>query len=94
MDPLVFLVASLAAYRVTMLVTADEITRPTREALTARVPARVGYLLDCPWCASVWVCPPVVGSAYWWGDGWGWWVTAGGLAASAVTGVLASHASP
>ena len=94
MDPLVVLVAVLAVYRLTMLVTADEITRPLRDRLVVAAPGRFDYLLECPWCASIYVAPPVMASAYWWSDGWGWWLTAGSLAASAVTGIIASYASP
>lgn len=92
-DPLVALVAALALYRATLLVTADEVTRPWREGITEKA-GRLAYLVECPWCTSMWLAPAVVGSALAWGDGWGWWLAAGSLAASAVTGFLASYASP
>lgn len=96
MSPLVALVAALACYRATLLVTADEITRPWRDRALEQLgdDSRLGYLIGCPWCASMYVAPAVVGSALAWGDGWGWWLAAGSLAASAVTGALASYASP
>lgn len=93
MRPLVLLVAALACYRATLLVTADEITRPWRERVTERA-GRLAYLVDCPWCVSMYLAPVAVASALAWGDGWGWWLAAGSLAASAITGALASYASP
>lgn len=71
----------------------DDAAAEWEDAAAAR-PHRLAYLLDCPWCASVWLAPPVVASALWWSDGWGWWLTAGSLAASGVTGLLATLASP
>lgn len=160
MDTLVLLVAVLAVYRVTLLVTSDELTRPWRERTTelvlghrlkrrvdgnpvlpidadiakarcrcgyeqlidpsdaddrdstvslvaahvedqnhmeaesGSIRAKLSYLLQCSWCASMWIAPLAVASALAWGDGWGWWLAAGTLAASAVTGFLASYASP
>ena len=95
-DPLALLVAVLACYRLSLLVTADEIARPWRDRALEKLgdDSRLGYLIDCPWCASVWLAPPIVASALAWADGWGWWLAAGSLAASAVTGALASYASP
>lgn len=91
-----FAVAVLACYRATLLVVADEITAPPRDWLIARVgeDSRPAYLLSCPWCSSAYLAPLVLASALWWSDGWGWWLAAGSLAASAVTGFLASYASP
>lgn len=96
MGPFVFVVAALATYRATLLVTADELTRPPREWAIAKVgeESRWAHLIECPWCVSCWLAGPVVASALWWSDGWGWWLVAGGLAASATTGFLASYASP
>lgn len=98
MSPLVALVAALACYRITLLVVADEITAPARQRARTWLEHagrdRLGYALTCPWCASVWLAPLVVGSAIAWGDGWGWWLAAGSLAASAVVGALATVARP
>lgn len=50
---------ALATYRVTRLITQDEITRPVREKLVERFESRgysrAAYLLQCPYCVSVWV---------------------------------------
>lgn len=52
------------------------------------------YLLGCPWCLSFWLGAIVVGTALAWGDGWGWQLIAGTLAASGLTGLGASAAHP
>lgn len=96
MTPLAWLLAVLATYRATLLVVADELTRPQRDALLRRLGPehRVSYLLTCPWCASPYVATVVVGSGLAWSTGWGWQLVAGVLAASGVTGALARYASP
>lgn len=53
--------ASLATYRVTRLVTADKITERLREAVTARSDF-FGYLVTCDWCLSIWIAPWVAGA--------------------------------
>lgn len=40
----------LAAKRLTRLVVQDEITRPLRQ----KYDGQLGYLLNCPYCVSVW----------------------------------------
>lgn len=48
-------VRAAATWRLTKLVTEDEITRPVREAIDARWPgSQVSYLVNCPACVSVW----------------------------------------
>lgn len=51
-------------------------------------------LLSCPWCSSWWIGLPVVWSAWCFGDRSWWIVPAGALAASAVTGIIATFAKP
>jgi hypothetical protein len=46
--------ASLATYRLTRLFTADKITQPLREWITARSDW-FGYLVTCDWCLSIWL---------------------------------------
>lgn len=144
MTATVAVVAALAVYRLTMLVTADTITEPARErvidwlnarkhpgrpvmpestpapdgpflpgeptvdllesgplvvdgaTMVARAtdPHRLAYLLDCPWCASIWLAAPASAVTYWWSHTPAWWIAAGTLAASAVTGIVATFASP
>lgn len=102
MTPLVAVLAGLCTYRLTLLVTADEITERPRAWLIRAIEGRrkrrkkpkAVYLLSCPWCASFWVSLPVVASALEWGHDYWWLLAAGSLSASAVTGFLASYASP
>lgn len=155
MTGLIAVVAALVVYRLTMLVTADEITEPLRERITSKYvhpvhdytvhpdphdgPNRDGefyaecrcgmawsgpvwsdvigeanqhfgdarrtgiemtkgprwiILLSCPWCSSWWIGLPVVWSAWCFGDRSWWIVPAGALAASAVTGIIATFAKP
>lgn len=51
-----FIISSLATYRLTRLVTTDEIASPIREKIWQTHPpesSRLGYLLTCNWCSSV-----------------------------------------
>jgi hypothetical protein len=64
----------LATYRITRLITTDEITRPVREALVERLEAtgraRAAYLLQCPVCMSMWVGMGVAVAPYVLGRAW------------------------
>lgn len=98
------LVYALAVTRLTVLLAYDEITRPLRQALTARLNPAVGwhrklaYVLGgadddnagCPWCLSMWVAAVVVPAAWFWhGELW-LLLPALILAASQLTGMTAS----
>lgn len=51
-----YALAALATYRLTRLVTTDEITAPIRDRIWRTRPpetSRVGYLLTCNWCSSI-----------------------------------------
>lgn len=58
------IVDALATYRLTRLVTADEITLEPRERLLAFLEDegfdRAAELVRCSWCASVWVAAGVL----------------------------------
>ena len=62
------IIEALATRRLTQLVIEDEITRPVREVVTrwadrhppGTFPDRIGYLVDCPACASVWCAGAVM----------------------------------
>ena len=44
-----------AAWRITKLITEDEIARELREGVAARWPdSKAAYLVECPACVSVW----------------------------------------
>jgi hypothetical protein len=48
---------AVATYRLTRFLTRDELAAPAREALWRRFPpetSKVGYLLTCEWCTSIW----------------------------------------
>lgn len=95
MSALAWVLTFGAVWRLTLLVVADEITRPGREWATDHIHSdRLDYLLTCPWCASLHVAPVVVGSGLAWANGWGWQLAAGSLTASVLTGWLSSFASP
>lgn len=61
------LVDALAAWRITRLVTEDEVTRPLRDPVVARG-GRAGYLVQCPHCVGVWASLGVfvVSRCRWW----------------------------
>lgn len=78
-------ITALATYRLTKLILEDEITAPIRDRVLSKFPpesTKIGYLLTCPWCVSMYMAPlayfaptPIKES----------------LAASAVTGILAER---
>lgn len=95
MSALAWVLTVGAIWRLTFLVTADEITRPARNGLAEWIDTDwFSYWISCSWCVPPWIAPPVVASGLAWSSGWGWQLAAGSLAASAVTGFLSSFASP
>lgn len=88
-DPALLVVYALAVYRLTRLVTADELTANLRERVLVRAQGRpmLAYLVTCPWCISIWIAaawvllatlaPPVA------------WFAGAVLAFSAIAGLLA-----
>lgn len=86
---LVLLLWVLAIARATRLVTTDVITDPPRLWLIVRVPDKLGYLLTCQWCASMWIAAAVIPFAWNWPTAW--WTFGPALvgAASHITGLLA-----
>lgn len=56
-DPLImFVVLTLATYRLSRLLTRDTIFEPLREKIWKRFPpsTQFGYLFTCVWCSSIW----------------------------------------
>ena len=88
------LVAGLSNARVTRLVTRDEITRPLREGVLRKLDdekpghVRLAYLMECGWCASVWVGALHVGGALLWLDSVWLWAALSVMALSQITGML------
>ena len=87
MSSLWFVVAVLATYRLTRLVTADEITKHLRGWVVDRS-EWFGYLVTCDWCLSIWVAPIPTVSLLIWGDVLAVQVGLVALAMSALTGLL------
>lgn len=91
----VVVVAVLAVYRVTRLVTGDYITETPRRWLQRHLPEKLAYLIGCPHCASFWIAIPVSWAAIFHmgvsfpGNRW-LWVGMLTLAGSAVAGQLSN----
>jgi hypothetical protein len=92
----------LAVYRLTRLVTRDEITEPVRATIEAELDSagetgwiptevvdKLKYVLRCDWCASMYVAAIVF--YYRKRNPQPWEAVAPVLAASAVTGLLAGY---
>jgi hypothetical protein len=55
--PTQLVLRGLATYRLARFLVRDELASPIREAVWATHPpetSRLGYLLTCEWCTSVW----------------------------------------
>lgn len=66
MGAIEFVILGLATFRITRLATRDTIFESARNKFWRRFPpetSKIGYLLTCEWCLSVWVGSLVVISA-------------------------------
>lgn len=66
MGPVEFVILGLATYRLTRLATRDAIFESARNRFWARFPpesSKLGYLLTCEWCLSVWLASVLFVSA-------------------------------
>jgi len=62
-NSLYFIVGAFATYRLSRLMTRDEILSPLRNRLWKRYPpetSKVGYLFTCMWCMSIWSASTLV----------------------------------
>jgi hypothetical protein len=61
-DPFVYIILALGAYRATRLVITDEITEPIRNWIWKKWPpsTKFGYLFTCNWCTGMWVSTMLV----------------------------------
>lgn len=87
MSTLDFVIAALATYRLTRLVTTDRITERLRAWAESRS-ALAGYLSTCAWCSSIWLGAPVAAAATLAPDAWAVRATLTALALSAVAGLI------
>lgn len=84
------LLAALATARLTRLVTVDVITERPRGWVQMHGPAWLAYLVQCSWCASVWVGAAVAAGGAW-AEWWTWPLALpAALAFSYMAGWLAS----
>jgi len=89
-----WIVYALAVARATGLVSTDELTKPWRDWLFRRLNPdkrwheRLAYLVECPWCTSMWLSAGLVPVAYWWGAHWSIQILGLIGASSQVTGML------
>lgn len=83
-----FISDALATYRLTKLVIDDKITEDFREKVWEKHPpdSKIGYLISCPWCVSVYVGLGVVALRK--AAPGVWDPLSRALAASSVTGLI------
>jgi hypothetical protein len=82
------LVDALAVYRLTRLVVEDTVSEPLREWIWKNHPpdsTRLGYLVTCPWCVSIYMGTAVAVARTFAPRTWS--IAARALAFSAVTGI-------
>ncbi len=84
---MIWLLAFLSCYRLTRLFTADELTKPARIWATTKS-QRLGYLLSCDWCLSIWVSPLIAVPVTLWPDSKPLQVALLCLALSAIAGLV------
>jgi hypothetical protein len=92
MSPLTFVIAGLATYRLTRMVTRDSIAEPLREKIWKKYPpesTKIGYLITCDWCTSIWIASGLQISRTIMPSGTK--AVESILALSAVAGLLAAH---
>lgn len=90
MDTLTLLIAVLATYRLTRLVTTDRITEAPRNWIIRKLPREslISYWLVCDWCASIYTGVIVAGAWWEWGGTEVYTVATLTLALSSATGFL------
>ena len=86
---LMVVLAVLAVYRLSRLVTGDYVTRPMRTWVNERYGEnRLSYFVTCDWCVSFWLGAAVAPVVVWWGDNRAVLAVLLALAASATAGLL------
>lgn len=84
---LLVILAAVSTYRLTRIVTADRILQAPRAWIVRRSP-RLGYLVTCDWCFSIWVAPAPAVAVVLWPENRIVWGALIALSASALTGLL------
>lgn len=62
---LIFIAISLGVFRLTRLIVADKITAAFRREAKEHGGKNIGYLVQCPWCASFYVTVLAVAYLMW-----------------------------
>ncbi len=93
MDFISLALAALATARITRLITTDTVTASVRAAVVQRLGAesKLAYLVHCDWCVSIYVGTAT--ATAWQATGGSAWfqIPALALAASHLTGFMASR---
>jgi hypothetical protein len=85
---MIWLLATVATYRLTRLLTADKITESLRIAVIRRS-QWFGYLFTCDWCMSIWIGMAISVATFFHAENNFFFVLLAGLTFSAATGFLA-----
>ena len=85
---LLVVLAVLATARATHFVTEDYLFDGPRAFIQRHSGPKIAYLVQCPWCLSIWLGLGIAATAYWGRSHWWVQVPLLGLAASYVTGML------
>ncbi len=91
-SPLDLAFDGLATYRITRLLTEDELLAPVREWVWKNhspEETKLGYFVTCPWCVSIWAGALVVTARTLAPHTWG--LASRALSFSAVTGMVAQR---
>jgi hypothetical protein len=92
MKPLALGVDALAVYRMTKFIIDDELLADLREKITDKYPpdsTKLGYLVGCPWCVSVYMGTIAVAARAFFPKQWE--AASHVLAFSAVTGMVSER---
>lgn len=93
MDWLLWLIAAIATYRATRIVTGDRVSLWFRSWVADKLGEQhwIPYGLECDFCVSFWLGMPAAAAVVWHSDQEATWLVLGFLAFSAVTGILAQR---
>jgi len=91
-QPLDLVLDTLATYRLTRLLTEDELTEPIRTWVWKNhspEDTKLGYFVTCPWCVSIWAGGAVVAARTLAPRPWA--LAARALSFSALTGLASTQ---